>query len=209
MSIAALVAGLVFLFNPHINIIDIMPDAIGYGLILFGILKLSHVNASMTEAANRFKTLFILALCKLPALYIYALISPEEQIFILLLSIGFGAAEAVIGFLAFSSLFASLSSSKTMLSSISRLMRSSSCIVGSSRSLIICICCGEILVCSAMVCWSRFAIVYNIKKNEQSAMGRPFVWRVAISLILELCVLRSTGEWNHIADVAHTRNEEE
>jgi len=108
MSITAIVAGLVFLFNPHINIIDIMPDAIGYGLILYGILRLSRVNVAMNEAASRFKTLFILALCKLPCLYIYALISPEEQIWVLLLTLGFGAAEAIIGFLAFSSLFSSL-----------------------------------------------------------------------------------------------------
>lgn len=108
MSITAIIAGLVFLFNPHINIIDILPDAIGYGLILYGILRLSHVNVAMNEAASRFKTLFILALCKLPCLYVYALISPEEQIWILLLSLAFGTAEAIFGFLAFSSLFSSL-----------------------------------------------------------------------------------------------------
>lgn len=108
MSITAIVAGLVFLFNPHVNIIDIMPDAMGYGLILYGIIRLAHINTAMNEAASRFKTLFILALCKLPCLYIYALISPEEQVWILLLSLGFGAAEAIIGFLAFTSLFTSL-----------------------------------------------------------------------------------------------------
>ena len=110
MSVTAIVAGLVFLFNPHINIIDILPDAIGYGLVLYGILRLSRVNVAMSEAASRFKTLFILALCKLPCLYIYALISPEEQIWVLLLSLGFGVAEAIIGFLAFSSLFSSFDS---------------------------------------------------------------------------------------------------
>ncbi len=108
MSITAIVAGLIFLFNPHINIIDIMPDAIGYGLILYGILRLSHVNVAMNEAASRFKKLFILSLGKLPCLYVYALISSEEQLWILLLSLAFGAAEAVIGFLAFSSLFGAL-----------------------------------------------------------------------------------------------------
>ena len=108
MSIAYIIAGLVFLFNPHINIIDFMPDAIGYGLVLYGILRLSHVNAAMSEAASRFKTLFILALCKLPCLYVYALITPEEQTWILLLSLAFGAAEAILGFLAFSSFFTSV-----------------------------------------------------------------------------------------------------
>lgn len=109
MSIAYIVAGLVFLFNPHINIIDILPDAAGYGLILYGILRLSHVNAAMSEAAARFKTLLILSLCKLPCLYVYAIVTPEEQIWILLLSLSFGVAEAVLAFLAFRSMFESIS----------------------------------------------------------------------------------------------------
>ena len=108
MSIASILAGLVFLFNPHINIIDILPDAIGYGLILYGILRLSHINAAMTEAASRFKILLIVSLCKLPCLYVYSIVTPEEQIWILLLSLAFGITEAVLGFLAFGSLFTSL-----------------------------------------------------------------------------------------------------
>ena len=60
MSITAIITGLVFLFNPHINIIDILPDALGYGLVLYGILRISRVNVTMTEAAGRFKTLFII-----------------------------------------------------------------------------------------------------------------------------------------------------
>ncbi|MBQ7364861.1 MAG: hypothetical protein IJW46_04620, partial [Clostridia bacterium] len=63
---------------------------------------------AMSESAARFKQLFILALCKIPALYIYALVTPEEQVWILLLSLSFGAAEAVLGFLAFKNLFDSL-----------------------------------------------------------------------------------------------------
>lgn len=110
MSIGYIIAGLVFLFNPHINIIDFMPDAIGYGLILYGVLRLSHVNVQMNEAAGRLKTLFILSLCKLPCLYVYALITPEEQLWVLLLSLAFGVAEAILGYLAFASLFESLDS---------------------------------------------------------------------------------------------------
>ena len=108
MSIGYIIAGLVFLFNPHINIIDLMPDALGYGLILYGILRLSRVENAMSDAANRLKQLFILSLCKLPCLYVYALISPTEQIWILLLSLVFGAAEAFFGVLAFGALFRSL-----------------------------------------------------------------------------------------------------
>ena len=62
----------------------------------------------MTEAASRIKIHLIVSLCKLPCLYGYSIVTPEEQIWILLLSLAFGITEAVLGFLAFGSLFTSL-----------------------------------------------------------------------------------------------------
>ena len=53
--------------------------------------------------------------------------------------------------------------------------------------------------------------LYGIKlggisiNNKRPARGRPLIRRYG----LELCVLRRTWEWYHIADVGHTRNEEQ
>lgn len=108
MKLGFIIAGLVFLFNPNINIIDVLPDAIGYGLILCGLLPVSRVESNFSEAGRRFRHLFILELCKLPCLYVYSLISAEEQIWILILSLVFGVAEAIFGIMAWNGFFAGL-----------------------------------------------------------------------------------------------------
>ncbi len=108
MNIAYIIAGLVFLFNPNINIIDILPDAIGIGLIMYGFLRISRVEPSFSAAMRYFKVLFITELCKIPSIYIYSLVSSEEQLWILIMSLVFGVIEAVYGILAWKSFFEGL-----------------------------------------------------------------------------------------------------
>ncbi len=105
MKFGFLLAGLFFLFNPNLNLVDLLPDAIGYGLIFYGILRISRADARFDAAGRYFKWLFILELCKLPSLYVYALISENEQIWILILSLLFGILEAVFGLMAWKSFF--------------------------------------------------------------------------------------------------------
>lgn len=47
-------AGMIFLFNPCINIIDVLPDVIGIALILFGIRKYADLSSELGEAKKGF-----------------------------------------------------------------------------------------------------------------------------------------------------------
>ena len=50
MNLGYLLLGLVFLFNPNINVIDVLPDVIGCLFILKGLSKLSDLNRHIASA---------------------------------------------------------------------------------------------------------------------------------------------------------------
>ncbi len=105
MKLGFLIAGLIFLFNPHVAIIDVLPDAIGYGLILYGILPVSRVDPYFSDSARRFRYLAVTGLVKLAAIYLYSLVSSDEMLFILIASMLFGTLEIFFGIGAWKDLF--------------------------------------------------------------------------------------------------------
>lgn len=97
MRIGVLLAGLVFLFNPNVNMIDILPDAVGWGLILYGILPISRCQTNFSEAAKWVKRLFLLSLIKIPAFFVCYVMDSEAQLLLLIGSLVFSCLEAVFG----------------------------------------------------------------------------------------------------------------
>lgn len=55
MNIGYLIAGCVFLFNPTVNLIDVLPDVIGFLLILKGLYKLADLNGKIKTARQKSK----------------------------------------------------------------------------------------------------------------------------------------------------------
>ena len=55
MNIGYIMAGCLFLFNPTVNLIDVLPDVIGYLLILKGLYKLADLNGKIKAARQKFK----------------------------------------------------------------------------------------------------------------------------------------------------------
>jgi hypothetical protein len=53
MGFGFLLAGAIFLFDPFINIFDILPDVIGYLLIVYGFSKISDLELKAAEARRR------------------------------------------------------------------------------------------------------------------------------------------------------------
>ncbi len=65
MGFGLILAGLVLLFNPMIHVIDIIPDIIGFLLIVKGLSKMSFFIGKMEEAKRAFSKLFIIEGLKL------------------------------------------------------------------------------------------------------------------------------------------------
>lgn len=104
-------AGLWFLFIPGINIIDPLPDFIGFALILYGIYGISNVDYSFSDSARAFKNLVIVELVKVPALYIYFISNDDELLWMMLLtSMIFACLELIFGILAWKNFFSGFNS---------------------------------------------------------------------------------------------------
>ena len=64
MGLGLVVASLFFLFNPDINVIDLIPDTVGYILLTLGLSHLSLMNEHLTDARERFKKMILVSACK-------------------------------------------------------------------------------------------------------------------------------------------------
>lgn len=67
--------GMIFLLNPNINIVDILPDFIGCVLILSGLSSLRDISDSLEDARRNFLRLFWVSLSHLPAFVLMIIIS--------------------------------------------------------------------------------------------------------------------------------------
>lgn len=106
MGLTLITAGLFFLLNPSIVIVDIFPDIIGCFLILMGMSRLSLLNASMSDAKNNFQKLFAVSFLKIPCTLIYiGEASSPGQSWGLLFAIGFGFLDVLYGTRAFTGFF--------------------------------------------------------------------------------------------------------
>ena len=92
MKIGYILAGMIFLFNPHINIIDVLPDVIGYILILHGLSKLSDLERNLLSARDKFLKLAWLSAVKLSCLLILPIF--DETLY-LIFTFCFGLLEVI------------------------------------------------------------------------------------------------------------------
>lgn len=106
MGLTLITAGLFFLLNPSIVVVDIFPDIIGCFLILLGMGRLSLLGASMSDAKSNFQRLFAVSFLKIPCALIYiGEANSPGQSWGLLFTIGFGFLEILYGTRAFTSFF--------------------------------------------------------------------------------------------------------
>ena len=75
-----------FLFNPDLNVIDILPDFFGYVLICSGLTQLSYINSSFEEAAEKFKKMIIVSFLKFVSIILlFGIFNERERPYGLLL----------------------------------------------------------------------------------------------------------------------------
>lgn len=95
------------LFNPNVTLLDILPDVIAYGLILYALRHLTSFVPYMREASEGFRRLFYLSLLKLPA-FVVMLTLATERVTITLFSLSFAVLELIFLLPAVKNLFEGL-----------------------------------------------------------------------------------------------------
>lgn len=96
-----------FLFNPNINIVDILPDFLGYAMLCAAFAKVGELNEQVSEAVVGFRKMMWIDLCKWPALiWVFGLsVTTERNSSLLLWAFVFGTLELIFAIPAFLKLF--------------------------------------------------------------------------------------------------------
>ena len=107
MGLAWLVFSFIFLFNPNFNIIDILPDFIGYIFLCLGLSRLCDMNEDIAVAQKGFSRALVADLLKIGAmLVVFSSQNPEEQgTMLLLISFVFSVVELIILIPAYKAMF--------------------------------------------------------------------------------------------------------
>ena len=110
ISFTAIAVSFVFLFNPCISIIDVLPDLIGYVILVAALTRLADLNDTFFEVQRRFKFLIAIDALKLFALFWCFVISSgnERSASLLLWSFVFAVLDVVFLIPALSKLFAGM-----------------------------------------------------------------------------------------------------
>lgn len=100
----------IFMFNPNINIIDILPDFIGYIILCVMLTSLGDINESISEALVIFKRMIFIDAAKLLALmWVFGIsVTSEYNSSLMLWSFVFGVIEIIFLIPAYVKLFKGL-----------------------------------------------------------------------------------------------------
>ena len=100
-----------FLFNPNLIVVDILPDFVGYLLLCAALIRLSDLNGTIEEALNGFKKMIFIDGAKWLAIFwIFGISEVDEQTSSMLLwSTVFCILELIFAIPAFSKLFSGFS----------------------------------------------------------------------------------------------------
>ena len=106
MKIGYMIIGCIFLCNPFINIIDILPDFIGYLFILKALAELSDLERNICNARKRFKSALWVSLVKSALVFGFMI---YDSTWYLILTFSFAVLECMYLIPAFVDLFYGIS----------------------------------------------------------------------------------------------------
>ena len=107
MGFGFVLAGMIFLFDPFINIFDILPDAVGFALIIYGLSKLSDLELKVAEARRRMTSALAVAVGRL-AVILLSFIMEFDATLMLVFAFSLATLEIFFVIPAFNMLFESL-----------------------------------------------------------------------------------------------------
>ena len=98
LGISLFTAGAVCLFDPFISVLDLLPDALGYLLMLLGLYRLADLDDRLMEAAKGLRYLALIGVVRFLSLFLaFGLVSPTEQpVFILLILFTLGVLDCIV-----------------------------------------------------------------------------------------------------------------
>lgn len=111
LSFGMMLAGMILLCNPNLNLFDIMPDAIGYGLLLLAVRASADIFPHFDEAERAFRTLMWINIAKIPGIYLMMTvtgINMNERGMITVFALGFAVVEWIFAIPGFRALFEGL-----------------------------------------------------------------------------------------------------
>lgn len=110
MGFGLVAAATIFLFNPDISVIDVLPDIFGYILLAIGLSQLSLLNDRIDEAYSKFKKMILVSGAKIASLvFIFGMSDAANRPYSLLLfSFSFGVIELILLIPAYRELFKGL-----------------------------------------------------------------------------------------------------
>ncbi|MBQ8404363.1 MAG: hypothetical protein IJX55_08085 [Clostridia bacterium] len=111
MGINFIIAGMIFLFNPFISLFDILPDVIGYALIVYGLSKIADVELKVMEAKRRMTQVLYVGAGRL-AFMLMALFMEFDSTLTLVFAFSFATLEFFFMIPAFNMFFESLEYSR-------------------------------------------------------------------------------------------------
>lgn len=112
MGFGLIIAGLFFIFNPYVNVIDVLPDIIGYLLILAGTSKLALINADVMTSRRYFSAMLWISAGRIAATLL--LIRFSDGFLALTLTLAAAVADCIYCIRAFSILFSALDTTACM-----------------------------------------------------------------------------------------------
>ena len=104
-----IILSLVFLFNPNINLIDVMPDCVAYILLVFAIGNLSQTVPYLFECKNALMKLALVTILKIPAFAVMYSNMQYGSDIVPLFTLSFAVIEALLLWSAVRNLFLALS----------------------------------------------------------------------------------------------------
>ncbi len=108
ISFGAFVVAALFLFNPNINLVDLLPDFVAYLILYNALSRVADIIPHFDDARDRFYKLFWVSLSKLPAAFIMLSISsqtPSERPIVAVFSLSYAILELMYIYPAFTNLF--------------------------------------------------------------------------------------------------------
>ena len=98
LGLSYILAGAFFLFDPYISIIDLLPDCIGYLLVMIGLFRFADLDDRLAEARKGVRNLALVGVARIIATPLaFGFVSRTEQpVFLLLVLFTLGVLDCIV-----------------------------------------------------------------------------------------------------------------